>query len=201
MTRRPIQLDDFAVTDLESLPGITWGDKADILLTAAGLRPSALAHLEHEGSPIKPGVLGVEGAQIEAFGAVLDQLGLQYVTRNRVLYEDDEKQLGKEIVDFFASRDGSSANKLKDAFIAGDHTLIGLTLGYPKTAVEAFLTADMLPPAGHPTSTATVSEQNMRLLAHRLSKSHWKDEVHYLQEGGEALKKISPLIYARITVR
>ena len=74
-----------------------------------------------------------------------------------------------------------------------------MLLGYPETSVKAFLTPDMLEWENHPVSTEDVSEKNMRLLGHRLSKKYWREEVKYLEASGNYLKTISPKIYQEIT--
>ncbi|MEO6109956.1 MAG: hypothetical protein ABIP50_03040 [Candidatus Saccharimonadales bacterium] len=100
----------------------------------------------------------------------------------------------------FVARDQSKADRLKILFddIEENHHEAGLLLGYPRTAVEAFLTPDMLEMNDEPISTEDVSVENMRLLGHRLSVDNWRDEVKYLEKSGEYLKTISPTIYGSL---
>jgi hypothetical protein len=71
----------------------------------------------------------------------------------------------------------------------------GILLGFPRTAVEAFVNGNMLGINEVPSSTEHVSAEAMKFLNHRLSKEHWEEEVKYLPNFARTVMRISPEIY------
>lgn len=192
-------LDLSAIQDLEQFSGLLWGEKADILLTAAGLRPTTMSHLHSEKYTSDEMILRVDPDEIRILENILRALKLSFHTRRRVIDQGHEKPTFHEVVDFFIAKSDELARALKQAVLDWDEKLIGLTLGYPRTAVEAYIDEDLLLDMNkHPVSTPEVSEQNMHLLAHRLSSNSWRDEVKYIENSGEVLKKLSPVIYDKL---
>lgn len=186
-----------AIKALEDFNGINWHAKAQVLLTAYGYKPATFIYLEampyaKEDTPIR-----VSKDTYTLLCLILKNLGLVFENRDRILSDDESKAVN--LIDFFISCDPQTAATLHDAIVSNNDRLTGITLGYPLTAVEAYVSDNMLPIDNHPLSTKDVNERNMRMLNHRLSKEAWEDEVKYLQIYGEALKELSKKIYDRVT--
>jgi len=192
-----------AVDILEKLIDMTNGDRGSVLLVHGNLKPSALVIMQGEIFPLTQEPVHVAPQSVSDFKTVLSELGLNHVTTVEVMENASGKSYehGQEVMRIFVARDQSTAEQLKVLFddIQSHHTEAGLLLGYPESSVRAFLTDEMLDWDKLPASTAEVSETNMRLLGHRLSKHNWRDEVKYLEQSGNYIRSISPTIYDEIT--
>lgn len=187
---------------LENLTQIISYDKASILLVCGNLKPSAMVFMQGEPFPAGSDIVHVEPANLSGMDAALVGLSLAYISTTEVMdaIPDSSGERSQEVVRFFVAHDTATAERLKTVFddIQNNHHEAGMLLGYPKTAVDAFLTDEMLSIEEHPTSTEEVSELNMKLLGHRLSKQHWREEVKYLEEAGNYLQATSPKLYAEV---
>jgi hypothetical protein len=188
-----------AVKDLESLPGVISNDKASILLVHGKLKPTALIVMEGPAFDDEKHPTHVAEESLATLEAVFRELGLHYVQTTEIM--TTMRGGYAEVLRFFIAHDQATAERLKTLFddVMNNDREIGLLLGYPQTAVDAFLTPNMLEMANTPESTEDVSMLNMRLLGHRLSKDNWREEVKYLEESGNYLKSVSPLIYDEMT--
>lgn len=189
---------------LENISGMISEDKASILLVMGDLKPSALVVMQGDIFPLSGDPIHVPEREIETLKSILTNFEIFYFITTEIMENSSNKtyEHGQEVLRVFISKDELVAKKLEKAFsdISKHHTEAGLLLGYPQSAVSAFLTDEMLDWSGHPISTPEVSELNMRLLGHRLSKENWREEVKYLEESGEYVKSVSPLIYDQITL-
>lgn len=188
------------IIKLEKLSAVTSHDKASILLVHGGFKPSALIVIEGPAytSPNEP--IHISPELIHGLEDILSQLELSYVTTTEVMDSRVNKHV-QDVMRIFIAKDQSVANRLKIMFddISNHHAEAGLLLGYPDSAVQSFLTDNMLGQDEEPSSTDEVSERNMRLLGHRLSKNNWRHEVKYLEASGNYLQSVSPLIYEGAT--
>lgn len=182
------------------MPGMTFHDKASVLLVQAKLKPSALIVMEGDTFSDTKHPKHVDPKLLVTMDAIFTELGIHYVKTTEVM-DAIKSGIYVEVLRFFIAPEPTTAKTLKSLFddTSNNHTSIGLLLGYPKTAVEAFLTPNMLDQAETPETTDDVSKFRMRLLGHRLSKDHWGEEVKYLQPSGEYIKSISPYIYNKLT--
>lgn len=188
-----------AIKTLESFIGLNWYAKAEILLTAYGYKPSTFIYLEARPYAKTGKAVRVPDTLVTMLSDLLTDLGLVFETRDRLLLEGENDSKIVNLVDFFISREKDSVIELRDAIEVWNEYRIGIALGYPQTAVEAYVRDDLLPMTSHPLSTEDVNERHMRMLGHRLSKNDWHHEVKYLQVHGEALKNLSRTIYNHVT--
>lgn len=178
-------------------------DKAIILWVAGGLKPSAM--VVAQGDAYFKDAVPVKYPQSahDEIEHVLKDLNLSFVKTSEVMEarELNGKERLQDVVRVYIAPKPETAQKLKVLFddVQHNHTEIGHLLGYPATAVEAFLTDTMLPMEETPEYTETVSASDMKLLHHRLSKDHWINEVAYLTTYGTFLREASPSLYASIT--
>lgn len=189
-----------AIQQLENIPGIIANDKASILLVHAGLKPSALVVSEGPVFDNTKAPVHVEREVVESLNSVLHELGLVYVRTSEIMTAMRGGYV--EVLRHFIAHDEPTAKRLKELFdnVSENHREIGILLGYPQSAVDAFLTPNMLEQSSTPVSTDDVSARNMRLLGHRLSKDNWREEVKYLEQSGNYLKSVSPRIFDAATV-
>ena len=191
------------IKSLELLAGMLAYDKASILLVHGGLKPSAQVVMEGKSFRPSSDTIHIDRRLIDKLDFILSEMKLPYIATYEIMEarSNDASSKLQEVMRIYVAPSKKIANQLKTAFdsVEDNHSNVGALLGYPITAVRAFLTPDMLDWDDHPISTEKVSERNMRLLGHRLSKANWRDEVRYLEASGNYLKKVSPKIYKEIT--
>ena len=73
----------------------------------------------------------------------------------------------------------------------------GLALGYPKTAISAFINKEVIEIKDLPKQIRESKE--IKFLNFRLSKKHWRKEFKFVQKRANTIKKLSPKLYAKIT--
>jgi hypothetical protein len=187
-----------SILRLENISGMTNDDKGSLLLVAGDLKPSALVIIQGDIFPLSDNPVHVPKQTIDNIKSILSSFELIHFMTVEVLENSSNKpyEHGQEVLRIFISKDKTVANQLKLAFdeIGKHHREAGLLLGYPESAVDAFLTDKMLDWKEHPISTPEVSEVNMRLLGHRLSKDNWRNEVMYLEASGNYIRSMSSKI-------
>lgn len=192
-----------AITDLQSIQEMLDEDKATILFVAGGLKPTGFAVMQGAPYAIDETPITIDTAVIEKLDSILKELKLAYVTTTEIMdaWPKDGQQRKQEVMRIFCAPQQKDAERLKVLFdhVGDNHLEIGRLLGYPKTAVEAFLTGSMLPVDAVPAFTDEVNEADMRLLGHRVSKEHWQKEVLYLTKFGTYLRSVSPKLYESLT--
>lgn len=191
------------ISKLENLPEMISADKATILLVEGDLKPSALVIMQGDVFPLTEEPIHVSEQSIEDLTSILTSFGIFYYMTTEIMegISDNSDEVWQEVLRVFISKNKSVAKRLKELFddIGKNHAEAGHLLGYPETAVDAFLTDKMLPLEDHPVSTPEVSEINMRMLGHRLSKDNWRNEVMYLEPSGNYIKAKSRKIYDDFT--
>lgn len=187
-----------AIETLEKIEEIISHDKAMILLVHGGLKPSCLAVFYGPYYNQTKEILHIDKEDLQIFKNVLDELGLCYHFETRVYENEGEAGTNaQEIVRAYIAKDQEKADILAKYFsdLNKYDYEAGILLGYPKTAVQAYVDGTLLPMDDVASRTDEVSTENMRLLGYRLSREDWKEEVRPLEIQGNYLKKISPRIY------
>ena len=191
------------IEKLESLQGMIADDKGTILLVSGGLKPAGLVVVQGEPFRRSSEIVHIHPSVTTTLDEILEDLNIKYFTATTIMDALPNKiyDQEQEVMRIFISKNQETAQQLMIAFddLQNNHHLVGTLLGYPGTAIDAFLTPDMLELSNHPTATQEVSETNMRLLGHRLSKAHWRDEVKYLEPAGNYIKSVSSKIYSEAT--
>lgn len=194
-----------AVYELEVVQTINAHDKVTILLTLGGLKPAGMFYLESGDYKTSEKPRRVSEKSLEQMEGILKSMNLSYYIRRWTLTETDRNAVewSREIVHYYISHNSETALRLKK-MVEGDWQKnnydIGLLLGYPASAVEAFSNeGDLLPFNEIPASMPNISEREVRLLGFRLSKQHWRKEISILESYGNYLRQISPRIYEEAT--
>lgn len=166
---------------------------ADILLVWGRFKPAAMIELSY--FPAARFSRKEFRKKIGDLEKILQKLDLHY--RLRINYPKRKK----EVTHY--SYIARNQKKLKE-IIAADkegntkkrRLKVGLLLGYPRTAVQAFANGEVLnrlPPH-------VLKREELKFLNFRLSR-HWRRELDYVRKRTKAIKKISPKLYQRILNR
>ena len=187
-----------AINTLADIDYIPASDKGHLLLVANGNKPTM--HTGFFSDPIKD-VSNVPESHtycIDELCEIITSLGMQYKIQTKTLEKDiDGVQMHVIWTVICIAKDMTAAEELFNARERHDEKTEGILLGYPASAVEAFVTNNMIEISDVPVSTEEISTDDMKLLNHRLSKDNWQEEIKYLAEYARVLKQISPTIYAQ----
>lgn len=99
---------------------------------------------------------------------------------------------------FAVARDEETINHLMTTFANEDHEAYGRLMGYPETAIHAFLHKEELM---DPEEEQKIFEANpdIQLGYFRLSKDHFQDELKTVREWNQAIKTNAPTVYDRLS--
>jgi hypothetical protein len=185
-----------AVRDLKNFDLITAIDKAHVLLVMHDVKPSM--HTGFFSDPVEID-LDLPKAHIEdkkKFGDIITDLGLSYKLQTKLLNKQiDNVSFRYEWAVFCVAKEINVAEALYDARERQDERHEGMLLGYPESAVDAYVNDDMIDTSDVPKLTENVDLAGMKFLNHRLSKNNWREEVKYLSDYARALKRIDTELY------
>lgn len=123
---------------------------------------------------------------------VLEQAGL-YVRR-----QEDVNQRGWRATVLFISRTPKLADDLMLAHPSGqwrtEHEAYARLMGFPQTAIDAFL--GRIPRLPEEERSATYTVDLIMNFIH--SKDHWEEELEFLRKRTELIKQYAPNLYAEI---
>lgn len=170
-------------------------EKAEILLVAQGIKPACIFSLEY--------LVGAEdytGYAQEAFewahastAFMLEDFGLPY-------HEEQTHDEHSRYVGFLIGTDLEHLKKLTDVASVDadskDKAAIGKALGYPQTAIEAFVKGDSIGISDLP--GAVRNSDAVKFLSFGLSRDHWKGELAQVSKQAQVVKKVSPAIYQQV---
>ncbi|MET0979963.1 MAG: hypothetical protein ABWX90_01755 [Candidatus Saccharimonadales bacterium] len=198
MTTR-IELSDtavqYAIEDLANLEAIPAIDKAHILLVANGDKPSMHTALFTDPALVKD----IQQPDIDSMNKlvrIIADLKLEYEVETQLSTEQvNGTEMHSTRILFYIARRMSVVNQLIGARKKGDIEREGSLLGFPKSAVDAYISDNVIEVSHWPTSTEHVTADEMKFLNHMISNDNWKDEVKYLPEYARTTRLISPKIY------
>ncbi len=166
--------------------------KVDIILTLKKKKPSSKIELF-----FKP---GYESYTKEDFKNNLDKI--EGVFKNTSLPYDLEisKENDFHVAVFYVGQDNEHLDKIKKAFSEKENVkrdlVIGENLGYPKTAIEGYISRKFKKNDSLPEKVK--NSEYINFLNFKLSEEHWEDELKAVKERSDALKQISPNLYRKI---
>ena len=174
--------------------------KALILMVADGKKPATWQQIASEKWTEDKEETRITPERWQEVNNIFDKLGLVAAVRTRLddstfVQPKDGTHQWIELADILLSKDRSHANKLASAVASGDHRRIGVLLGFPQSAVDAFISKNTIAVSEWPSSTESVDEQSMKFLHHMLSKDNWKQEISYLPAFSQRVKELSEKIY------
>jgi hypothetical protein len=164
------------VRTLEKL-NLSLEQKAWLILVVLGMKPATEL------------VIGEGNDSQDTIKEVLSRAGLAYANR------DDEYINKKDIYGkipilavISVARNRETLDELLKVSGKKDHGDYGRLMGYPETAVKAFVNKELLDKKDYP----YMSDNIFPL---KLSKDHWREEVEHLKSWNEAIKKYAPETY------
>jgi hypothetical protein len=189
-----------AIRDLELEKEIKPIQKALILMVADDKKPATWQQIASEKWAEGTQETRITAKRWKELNNIFNKLGLKSSVRTRL---DDSTFVQPkngthqwiELADIFLSTDRLQADRLAKAVESEDHRQVGILLGFPKSAVDAFISKNILPVSEWPTSTQHVDESSMRFLNHMVSKDNWEREINYLPAFSRRIEQLSSKIY------
>jgi hypothetical protein len=137
---------------------------------------------------------------------VLSTIGLKFRVSEKESIDEDGFEL--KIFEFFVGRDERKIEELKDAFLKQDHEKTGKLLGYPETAIEAFVKEEgifdrkswweSLPEKER---EKLLEEGVLNFLNFALSKRHWREELELVRKWQRIIREKAPKLYQEFIKR
>lgn len=140
----------------------------------------------------------IDNSRIEAIKKTFETVGLKYrmnilVSSAGIRGADEGGERLREVCDIFISLDDETLDKLVIVAADFDHQATGELLGFPKTAVDAFKSRDLIEKIELAPSVRF--SEVVSFTQFRLSKENWKQELDVVQDWLETLKSISNITY------
>lgn len=151
------------------------GQLADAVLVTLGLKPSTELYIYKWN---------------EDAGSIKAKLKNAGLTVKEKKIREDEK--GKLVARYIIALDEVVADKLMKVNSEEEPEQYGLLMGYPKTAVDAFMGKRPL------LSEEDYPDMNGIIFTFRMSKDHYKEEFKVLQNWSEAMKEYVPELYREL---
>lgn len=185
-----------AIEDLENLEFIPAIDKAHILLVANGNKPTMHTALFTEPIARTKEIQQSDIDSMDKLMKIIADLKLKCKLEMQLFTEivNGEEAYSTRIL-FCVAKRMSGVDQLVNARKKGDIKREGLLLGFPESAVNAYISNNVIEVSRWPTSTEHVTANEMKFLNHMISKDNWKEEVGYLPDYARTTKHISQKIY------
>lgn len=184
------------IEDLASIEFIPAIDKAHILLVASGDKPSMHTALFTEPTSLTKDIQQPDIDSMDRLIRIITDLKLKYKLETQVSTEPvNETEMHSTRILFCIARRMSIVNQLVSARKKGDSQREGLLLGFPKSAVDAYIGGSVIEISSWPISTVHVTADEMKFLNHMISKNNWKNEIEYLPKYARITRHISQKIY------
>jgi len=133
-----------------------------------------------------------------------------FLEENKVSYYSREiepqRATNGEIIlkqlDFYLAKDIESLEKIKEAVDEHDERKFGLAMGYPQTAVEAFVSTEdpfTKPDLLFVEPIEVEFSEERSFLFFRMSKEHWHEELEVVKRWARTIKEVAPQLYEEIT--
>lgn len=186
-----------AINDLEKCSSIYPADKANILLVGDGVKPSMHTALFSDPVDRKLPLIHVNDDDVQELLSIIKNFGLSYST-DASIFENEKYHYDRFVIT--VSQDQSVAESLMAAKTKLDEYKEGILLGFPETAVRAFINGNMLEYDDETELREYLSHDEYEFLNHRVSKDNWKNEVAYLPTYVDTIRRLSPAIFKQVTI-
>lgn len=185
------------IEELEKTSLLIDQEKVILLLTLMGEKPAA-----HHGLLLKFGAEQESNekkfiAEKQFLTEWLQKAGLIFSVKDKTIrggVRGDFKPTAK-VCNFHISRDKAALERLNHAHSKSE---LGLALGYPTTAVEAYLKGQEFLIKEQDLPFDIRSSEVMDFLFFRLSKEHWAEELETVKRWAKAIKDNFPDFYQQV---
>lgn len=178
-------------------------DKINLLLTKGGLKPASVIELPVWLETKEKKREFLSESDIKEILDLIKESGLEFNIGKKEIIKgsyrtEEEPDLEKfsraERIEIMIAGSKDNMKLLKKCWGTEDHEAIGKALGFPQTAVEAFIDKresfllDDMP-------KEIQESDGVLFLTPNLSKDNWQEEIKEGEKRAEFIKKISPKIY------
>ena len=150
--------------------------KAQIILVVLGLKPAAELALYEDND------------NVETIEAALRQAGLLFTKKET----DGPVESKRLFCEYAFANVASTLEQLSLIDSKSDHAAYGRLMGYPPSAIDAFIDKEKLLPADEYPDMAGV------IFSFKLSKGGWQAELATLRQWSEAIKEFAPAVYQEL---
>jgi len=185
---------------------LDYQDKKDLLLAYFEEKPASWLGVDarfykKEGEKKKAEILRELAERKEKVQELLEKLGFIYEKRD---FEEEEQKTYDIGCHFLVSKNSENLFRLKKALEEKSDKEIGLSLGYPETAIEGFLNKEML---DYEKLRESLSNKELKelqkegvfkFLTFHPSKDHWREELEVIRRYQKLIREKSPKIYKEI---
>jgi hypothetical protein len=185
------------IASMEQSPFLNDGDRINLELVFDGIKPGTFIHFmylpedpEYHGQ----GISNEEELQkaVRNFSQLLDNAGLRYDLK----IKDSFNQVPIREAEFCVSKDKTTAELLARAHAEKDDREFGRLVGYPPTAVNAFVDNEpRIEREDLPEDIRNSEYINFQNFV--LSKKHWREETETIKKWAETIKRMDPVLYER----
>jgi hypothetical protein len=134
-------------------------------------------------------------SELQQLTAIFRQMGIFYEKKTHQVLTEEAGDLPEEI--FYISKSPQHTVKLRDAFGRGNEQLRAELLGYPQTAIEAFMKGESAS-----IDNLEINDQPEEpFLYFRPSQNHWQEELATLRPKIATVKTLMPRLYERLMHR
>lgn len=124
---------------------------------------------------------------------LFSDLGLLYVRNNNFQHDDE----GMRNYFIAKNKENLTAIQNSDYEKRANAEQTGRLLGFPQTAIEAYIQGDEFLMRTEDFPTGIRREEYMAFLSFRLSKAHWQDEIFIIKKWAEEIKNTDLVLYNR----
>jgi len=191
------QLERKEIKSIEKLP-LNCQDRIDTILLYLKEKPAAFVEASrriYKGKDEKEiqavNQLTQEKHQIQE---TLEKLKFAYQAKEFKKEEERTRNLGHY---FFIGRDSEKLGRLLEAMENKDDKEIGLALGYPESACEAFVNKATIDYSELPKEERKkiFKEGTLKFIDFRLSRDHWQEELGLARRWQQLINEKSPNLY------
>lgn len=194
-------MDNQSIEMIEDLP-LRADDAWYVLLVYLGLKSGAWIHVTsevwREGEPKKR----VSDESLKSFKETLKKIGLFYELEFRdtdagMWQSDGGRKRYNQICDIYITKDKSTLEQLVEARHNDDDKQLGLALGYPRSAVEAFGTDEKV---SLQSLDPKVKLSEVGQMTYFMLSKDWRNELKIVEDWVDALKTHSSIIWRRFDI-
>lgn len=179
-----------ALARLEGVGSLSGIDKMNMLLVAEGLKPASLVEMYFEAGHNEYTEADYE-RDIELTQQVLGRLGL--ITK----VEMNTDPVSRQAIVMMAKDTGQLMELEKARNGSRDEgAALGTALGFPKTAVDAFVQGKDKMLTEIPTEIK--DDPARKFVGFVMSKDHWREEIEIGKRNAGLVKKIAPKLYDEV---
>jgi hypothetical protein len=187
---------------IEKLP-LNLEDKRDLILLYLGEKPASLIEESKSYKKEKEiDFLEKINQEREKIEQIFKNLGLFW--KRGGIYKVVKKKSCDIGYKFLVSKNPENLSQLIKALEEKDSKKIGLSLGYPKTAAEAFAKGELLDYKNlkkliSKEEWEEIKKENLfKFLTFHLSKDHWREELEIVKRHQKLIKEKAPRLYEEI---